>query len=85
MFLLDGSKNFVTNDIVVATGNVNIREAAFGNFTQTWLKFLSPPEPKIIGIVTEGDCVMVIGFISVGFNRVWMEIERADCPIEGNG
>jgi hypothetical protein len=53
---LDGAKKFSANDIVVATGKVNIRDAAFGNFTQTWLSFLSPPEPVIIGVVNTEDC-----------------------------
>lgn len=77
---LEGAREFSANDIVVATGKVNIRNAASGNFTQTWLSFLSPPEPPTIGMVNPGDCVRVLSFTSVGLNKVWMQIESAECP-----
>ena len=82
---VDGSRNFSAGDVVVANNRVNIREAAFGNFTQTWLGFLSRPEPKITGHLKAGSCARVLGFTSVGLNKVWMKIEKARCPVALNG
>lgn len=77
---LDKKKTFSANDIVEAQKDVNIREDHFSNFTETWLSFLSPPEPEITGTVKKGECVRVLGFKSVGLNKVWMNILPVECP-----
>lgn len=75
----DKSRDFKTGDIVKATKDVNIRENHFNTFTKTWLSALSPPEPKIIGIVKKDQCVSINGFASVGVNKVWINVIQIDC------
>ena len=73
------SRDFKVNDIVKAINDVNIREKHFSTFTETWLSVLSPPTPKITGIVKRGECVKINGFTSVGLNKVWMNITKTNC------
>ena len=75
----DKSRDFKVNDRVKATRDVNIRNKYFSTFTETWLSSLSPPEPKITGIVKKGECVKINGFTSVGLNKVWMNIIKSNC------
>ncbi|WP_086932822.1 hypothetical protein [Agarilytica rhodophyticola] len=77
---LEGDQKFAANQTVKATKKVKIRNAAFGNFTKTWLSMLSPPEPKVTGQLAAGDCAKVHGFSSVGLNKVWMRITPVKCP-----
>lgn len=77
---VNGSKNIVANDIVRALkNNINIRSNHFNNTTGTWLGRLGSPEPPIIGSINAGECATVLGFESVGFNRVWMRIKPSAC------
>ncbi|MFT5548130.1 MAG: hypothetical protein ACI9CO_000042 [Candidatus Azotimanducaceae bacterium] len=75
----DGSRDFKAGDIVKSTKNVSVRISPFGHFTGTVLKFLSTPEPAIIDTINKGNCVKILGFKSIGFNKVWMKINKSNC------
>ena len=58
---------------------INIRKNHFGNFTGTFLGFLSPP-PPIIGTLPQGHCIAVKDVTSVGFSKIWIDAIPMQCP-----
>ena len=65
--------------ILKSTKDMNIREKHFGHFTGTILNFLTPA-PKVIDQLPAGSCVLITNTESVGFSKIWVEIESCQCP-----
>ena len=58
-----------------------LRENHFDDFTGTLVgKLLGYAEPDEVGQVTHGNCVKVEEDRTVGFGKVWMKVEKVDCP-----
>ena len=58
-----------------------LRESYFDDFTGTLVgKLLGYVEPDVVGQVTRGNCVKVEEDRTVGFGKVWMKVEKVDCP-----
>ena len=75
----DGTSNILIDDILKARRNVNIRNDSFGPLTGILPKSIAP-EPTITGSVSAGQCVRVLGSRNVGFNKIWMNIIKINCP-----
>ena len=63
-----------------AVRNVTTRHDHYTALTGSLLNFLSPPPPSN-GQITEGDCIKVIDSVNVGVNKIWLQVEKADCKV----
>ena len=64
---------------VRALGSCPIREEHFDDFDGTWFE---GSVPDINGWIFPGECARVTGFESVGFNKIWLRLEKSACPGE---
>jgi len=61
--------------------SVPLRESYFDDFTGTLVgRLLGYAEPDVVGQVTHGNCVKVEEDRTVGFGKVWMKVEKVECP-----
>ena len=61
--------------------SVPLRESYFDDFTGTFVgKLLGYAEPDVVGQLTRGNCVKVEEDRTVGFGKLWMKVEKVECP-----
>ncbi len=67
------------NLLLKSTISINVRQKPYGDFTGTVLETLDPPG-SVVGILPSGSCITPLQNESVGFNKIWLNVEVVDCP-----
>ena len=72
--------NLIGNTIQ-AQRPVRLRENHFDDLTGTFVgSLLGYAEPNVVGEIEQHDCVRVEEDHTVGFGKVWLNVEKVECP-----
>ena len=77
--------NDIGNDIKKAQRPAPLRADHFDDLTGTFVgKLLGYDEPDVVDQIESGDCVKVNGQTVVGFGKIWMKVEKTECPADAD-